>query len=301
MNRLLFPTAALGLTLALSPVSHAARHPAGRIVSHAIDSLLATDRSFGRGSAAQPGLAALSDMFDDNVVIFAVPIPGFATGKAEAAAALEKAIGVQRASTEWTPIRAGVSADGTHGFTFGYMTTRADGKPPSLAKYVSYWVKTPRGWRVRLFKRVPRPEGEVSLDPMPPSLPAKAVRAQGPGQSARFRQSLREREQAFSDAAQKIGLSAAFAQFGAADSANVGGDAAFVVGASEIAKILPATSPLRWSADQGVLVAPSGDLGVTWGYLHRNAPTPPGRLAQIPFFTIWRRASVRDPWHYVAE
>jgi hypothetical protein len=60
-------------------------------------------------------------------------------------------------------------------------------------------------------------------------------------------------------------------------------------------------SPLNWSADGGVIVSSDGDLGVTWGLLHRNGPTPPGRIAKIPFFTVWRRASPNSPWLYVVE
>jgi ketosteroid isomerase-like protein len=301
MKKLLLAAAAAGLTLALSPASRGAPHWPRVTLAGEAEGLLAADRAFSRESGSKGGLEGLEHMFADDVVIFAVPVPGFANGKAEAIAALEKAIGTKQGSTDWTPIRAGISADGTHGFTFGYMTTRIDGQPTKLAKYISYWVKTPLGWRVKLYKRRPRPDGEVSLAMMPPSIPLKTVRAGRAAASPRVQQSLKEREQAFSDLSQKIGLSAAFERFGAPDSVNVGGDAPFVVGAAEIAKVQPPTSSLRWSADQGVLVAPSGDLGVTWGYLHRNGPTPPGRLAQIPFFTVWRRAAPGEPWRYVAE
>ena len=59
-------------------------------------------------------------------------------------------------------------------------------------------------------------------------------------------------------------------------------------------------SPLTWAPD-GVLVAGSGDLGITYGYLHRVGEVPPGRLARIPWFTVWRRVSPQVPWRYVAE
>lgn len=295
-----------GALLALAgtmPAEAAARAPKARTQAAAdVEALLAADRAAGRASAAAPGLAALEAMFADDVVMFAVPVPRFAVGKAAARAALERALGTGEATSRWVPIRGGISADGTHGFTFGYMTSEMAGKPPQLAKYVSYWSRTGEAWRVRLFKRVPRPEGEVSLTTMPPSLPDRRLRWRTGAKSlAAAVESLRAREQFFSDISQRIGLSAAFGQLGASDAVNVGGDSEFVVGASEIAKVLPATSPLRWSADQGVLAAPSGDLGVTWGYLHRTGPVPPGRLAEIPFFTIWRRSAPGAPWYYVAE
>lgn len=294
--------AALTAMLASVPGAVPARPSTAPAPAAAVAELLGADRRFSEEAAKLRGAEGLARMFDEDVVIFAAPVPGFAVGKAAAGAALERALGIAEATTQWAPIRGGISADGTHGFTFGYMTSRAEGRPALLAKYVSYWVKSPAGWRVKLFKRVPRPDGPVSLAPMAPSLPKMRGGWRGrPASVAASRQSLREREQAFSDDAQKIGLSAAFARYGRTDSVNVGGDAAFVVSAAEIAKILPPTSPLRWSADQGVIVAPSGDLGVTWGYLHRTSPPPPGRLAEIPFFTIWRRDGLEAPWHYIAE
>jgi hypothetical protein len=47
-----------------------------------------------------------------------------------------------------------------------------------------------------------------------------------------------------------------------------------------------------------VLVAASGDLGITFGYIRSTTDKdqPPA-----PFFTIWRRASTAEPWRYIAE
>ena len=85
---------------------------------------------------------------------------------------------------------------------------------------------------------------------------------------------------------------------------NVGGGADFTYGNVAIGQAqggdAPAPSPLRWAPD-GVIAASSGDLGITYGYLERNGPTPPGRLARIPWITIWRREKVGQPWLYVAE
>ena len=125
---------------------------------------------------------------------------------------------------------------------------------------------------------------------------------------ASFEQSLTAAEKAFSDEAQKIGLGAAFAKHGSADAMNMGGpnDPAFVIGAEAIGKSVGAGRPadsssVSWSADSAI-VASSGDLGVTFGYIRPNAPAgtspaPP----PIPFFTIWRRANATVPWRYIAE
>ena len=57
------------------------------------------------------------------------------------------------AKVEWTPARVGLSADGRHGFTAGFMTVhRADGSVQA-AKYMAYWEKQGAGWRALAYKR----------------------------------------------------------------------------------------------------------------------------------------------------
>jgi len=159
---------------------------------------------------------------------------------------------------------------------------------------------------VAVYKRVIAEQSPASREMMPPSLPAQLVApVTDPAVIATHKTSLQAAEQAFSDEAQKIGLGAAFAKHGRADAVNVGprSSPTFVVSAAEIGKSIggDATSPLRWSADEGSLVASSGDLGVNFGYLRPNAAPPSGQPAAIPFITIWRRASPNEPWRYIAE
>jgi hypothetical protein len=62
----------------------------------------------------------------------------------------------------------------------------------------------------------------------------------------------------------------------------------------------PATvSPVSWSADRAI-VASSGDLGVTFGFIRPKAAAAEGARG-TPFFTIWRRADAKDRWRYIAE
>ena len=89
---------------------------------------------------------------------------------------------------------------------------------------------------------------------------------------------------------------------------NMGGGAraAFVVGADSIAAVVaqdePATgSSVSWAPDQGVIVASSGDLGVTIGTIVVNQPDSTGQRQTFPFFTVWHRPSLDQPWRYVAE
>ena len=127
-------SAAVLLLVALSPQS-------------AVDELLAADRAFSAASAKTDLVSGLTAMFADDVVI-PMPPGQFVDGKAAVAAALRTNADNLTARTEWAPVRGGISADGQHGFTFGYMTIhRQDGSDLPL-KYLSYWVKRPEGWRV---------------------------------------------------------------------------------------------------------------------------------------------------------
>jgi hypothetical protein len=118
--------------------------------------------------------------------------------------------------------------------------------------------------------------------------------------------SLRAAEQAFSDEAQVIGLGAAFAAHGSPDAVNMGGPATagWIVGAEAIGRGVgggaEGPSPVSWSADH-VLVASSGDLGVTFGLIVPNAAAEGAGSTGFPFFTIWRRSGPGEPWRYVAE
>jgi hypothetical protein len=142
---------------------------------------------------------------------------------------------------------------------------------------------------------------------MTPSLPERMVAVDATAAS-RFGDSLAEAERNFSRDAQRIGLGPAFAQYGSDDAMNMGGaaDTNFVIGATAIARVVsegrPAgSSPVSWGPDR-VIVASSGDLGVTIGMIYPNAPAPDGsRAAGFPFFTVWHRPNAAAPWRYIAE
>jgi hypothetical protein len=277
-----------------------------------VDELLAADRGFATRAAKTTVIPSLAVMFADDVAMpVPVPAPGFARGKARALEALEANPDNAEGRLQWAPVRGGVSADGLDGFTFGYMTlTRGDGSKLPI-KYVAYWVKKPEGWRVAVYKRVvaeQSPSGS-SRAMMPPSLPSRLVAPTTDATTiARHKASLEAAEGAFSDEAQEIGLGPAFAKHGRDDAVNVGPRTSptFVVGATEIGKSVGAgapdpTSPVAWAPDEGSLVASSGDLGVTFGFIRQNTAAPPRQMQAVPFITVWRRASRAEPWRYIAE
>jgi hypothetical protein len=270
-----------------------------------VDALLAADRAYSAQAAKTDIIGGLVPMFATRVIM---PVPGaapkFAEGIAQVVDALKANPANNGAKVEWTPIRGGISGDGQHGFTFGYMTVHRPDGSDVPAKYLSYWIRENGAWKVAAYKRSGRPAGDVSMTLMEPSLPAKLVPPTDDAATvATFERSLAAAEQAFSDEASVSGLGPAFEKFGRADAMNIGGLPSFTLGNVEIAKAVggpapKAPSPLTWKSDYRVIVASSGDLGVSIGWIHQKGNPA---AAGFPFFTIWRRDSMNAPWRYIAE
>lgn len=276
-----------------------------------VNELLAADRAFGSSSTDTTAVDALAAAFADDVAMMVgAPSPGFAKGKERAITALRSAPDNGQGHLTWAPVRGGISADGRHGFTFGYMRgQRPNDDAPTAYKYVAYWTRTADGWRIVVYKRVRANQPPETPAMMAPVLPDRFVAPLAdPAIIERHRASLEAAERAFSDEAQRIGLAAAFATHGHHDAVNVGPPnvPTFVVGAAAIGQSVGGgtptdSSPLAWAPDEGILVASSGDLGVTFGTIRRNGPTPAGQPAKIPFITVWHRATESMPWRYIAE
>lgn len=268
--------------------------------------LLEADRRYAAASRAMLLPDAMSAMWASDVI---VPAPGgvFLEGAEKALAPLRANAAAAASRASWTPIRVGVSADGLHGFTFGFMTITRPDSTKSHWKYMAYWVKRDGVWRAQVYKRAPREIETVDTTMMPASLPAKM---QAPITDAaiveRHRASLAAAEAEFSREAQTIGLGAAFTKFGSPDAVNMGPPkGGYLVGASAIGASIgegesSTSSPVSWAADYKAIVASSGDLGVTIGFIRQNQPSEPAR-PPFPFFTIWRRPNVNTPWRYIAE
>lgn len=271
------------------------------------ETLLAAEKAFAAAAAQADPVTALTAMFDPEVIMPGPP-GTLHRGIAAVTAALRANPDNLGGRLEWTPIRLGLSADGMHGFTFGFMTQRkADGTTLPL-KYMAYWLKGASGWKVLGYKRARRPEGEVSMAPMAPLLPAALVAARTGPVDLELVRSLSAAERAFSNEAQSIGLGPAFTKWGSDTAVNMGGpdSPGYVVGPVAIGKAVGAgstgkPSPVSWSTEMGV-VASSGDLGISFGYIRPNGAPPPGAPPNgSPFFTIWYRASPAGPWRYIAE
>lgn len=297
MNRSL---AALALVTAFlaSPSAQSPATPAALA-----DELIAVDRAFAASAANTNVVDTLLGMFRDDV---SMNWPkGFAIGRDEAKAALLSNAANTDSRLAWTPLRAGVSADGLHGFTLGVMTLTLPDKTVRPAKYMAYWInKDGSGWKVAAYKRAPAGAGPAPTEMWAPSLPARLVApVTDPAMIDAHRASLTAAEKAFSDDAQVMGVGPAFVKWGRDDATNFGdpNSPGFTVGAAAIGGGVGGPSPsgpttIEWSADR-VLVSSSGDLGITFGYIRaKDGSRPP-----FPFFTIWRRDSPASPWRYIAE
>lgn len=306
MKTLLVILLSLGLPSPIAPTDAVASVNRAETPAEVAQSLMEADRAYAAASSQTDMMTAMSAMLADGAMM---PTPGgtFANGKAAVLAALRATPDAATSRILWTPVRVGISADGEHGFSFGYMTqVKADSTRVPL-KYMTYWVRENGVWRALAYKRA-RSAGVTSdTVAMPAALPPQLVKATRDAATvSRFRHDVMNAENSFSAEAQKIGVGNAFARFGSRDAVNMGGPAlaTFVVGADSIAKLVTGgdmtSSPLKWGADTA-FVASSGDLGITFGVIHRNNPPAGVPPAGASFFTIWRRADPRSPWRYIAE
>ena len=267
----------------------------------AVEQLLAADRAFSDQSAnAADPVAGLSPMLDAEAIM-PYPGKGLLTGRGAVIAAFRDNPGFKEGKASWAPVRGGISADGTHGFTYGFLNISGGDPARRERKYLAYWINRPEGWRVLAYRQLVKDPGEASKDMIAPSVPAASVDpVSDPAVIAAHNQSLSAAEKAFSDRAQTVGLAAAFREFGRADAMNMWGSPGFRIGPDAIGEgFKDETGPakIHWGTDRS-FVASSGDLGISIGTI---SPNNPKEGAGFPFFTVWRRDGPDQPWRYIAE
>ena len=268
----------------------------------AVDDLLAADRAFAAASARLDPVAGITAMLDTEA---ALPLPGkgIVTGKAAIAEAFRASPAFKDGHVSWAPIRAGIAADGTQGFTYGFLTVGSGDPAKRDRKYLAYWVKRPAGWRVVAYRQQPREAGDVSTAMFAPALPGFTARPSTDAKLIAANQaSLAAAEKAFSDRAQVVGLKQAFAEYGRADAMNMYAGAGFAYGLDAVVAGFKEEGPakIHWSTEKA-FVASSGDLGVSIGMIRPNAPPKAGEPDGFPFFTVWKRDKPGAPWRYIAE
>ena len=268
--------------------------------------MLAADRAFAAAAARAPGAAdGFAPMFDAEVVM---PVPGpgsgFATGRDAVIAAFRDSPAFREGRVSWAPIRGGISADGAHGFTFGYLTLSGGDPARRNRKYLAYWIRRPAGWRVVAYRQLPRAPGAVPAAMLAPSLPAFAARATTRRATVEaHRASLHAAEQAFSDRAQIVGLRAAFREYGRADAMNMGGPGPIQSASTRSPPASPkARRPVRSAGARSAASSPRRATSASRSA--PSAPTAPSPKASPPASPSSRcgAATTRDaPWRYVAE
>ena len=275
-------------------------------------SLLDADRAFAASARSTDMISALSAMWSVGVMmpapVSAAAPRGLLVGKAAVVAAIRATPDATTSQVTWTPIRVGISADGQHGFSFGFMTQRKPESTPVALKYMAYWVHEQGAWRVAAYKRSRAAGPPTDTTMMPPALPTAITPTKRAAVGiAVLRRVVMDAESSFSAEAQRVGLGNAFATFGTTDAVNMGGEgsASYVVSAASIAALVSGgdmtASRVHWGADTA-LVASSGDLGITFGLITSNTPPADGKPASgSAFFTIWRRVGASATWRYVAE
>ena len=265
----------------------------------AVQQLIDADKAFSASATGKNVVDAIAAFLADDAKS-PKPDGTFAKSKQEIIDLLSTNPANLSGSAEWAPVRGGISADATQGFTYGFMTIHISGQPDRRAKYLAYWRKQAGGWRAIAYRRNVSSPGPISTAMRPPSVPAVMLPVRpSPQIVSKYRDSLAARERAFSARAHDVGLKQAFLDFGAPDAMNLNGGAPdFAFGPDAIAAGLPSDvpSPVIWGPDEGVVVSSTGDLGITFGYIR-----PTDSLETIPFYTIWRRDSPSGEWHYVAE
>ena len=293
----MFRTILLALIFLAAPATARPADP-----KSAVNELLAADLTFSvdAAKAADP-VAGISAMLDEEVVM---PSPkGHAIGRDAVVALFRENPSYKEGIVSWSPIRAGISADGTQGFTYGFLTVGSGDPAKRNRKYLSYWVKRGDGWRVVAYRQIPREAGNVSTDMFEPSLPAfKPKGKQNPRNSVRNQASLAAAEKAFSDRAQVVGLKKAFGEYGRKDAMNMYAGAGFAYGLDAVTANFKEEGPakIHWSTEKSY-VALSGDLGVSIGMIRPNTPPKAGEPEGFPFFTVWKRDTPDAPWRYIAE
>lgn len=305
------------LAIAFSVVVSIAGAAAAQSPQAALDELLNTERNLSQAAANLSPAEGIASLLARDGILFTRPAP--VTGRAAAVTALNANPANNGKFARWQSIRGGVSADGQHGFTIGYL--EVEGGAPATAKrrYLAYWVRGAEGWRVATMKQALQGAEEKIVASQPPALPPRFMAAD-PGSTATHKATLIAAEKAFSDRAQLVGNRQAFQEFGRADAIHVFGPNSLTVGLKAIGESHdqqaaqqpkpgpqdppPPPTTVNWSADTAI-VASSGDLGVTLGKIRQNDPSaklPPGAFPDgNPFFTIWMRDDPTQPWRYIAE
>jgi ketosteroid isomerase-like protein len=199
------------------------------------------------------------------------------------------------ARLNWATLRADVSADGTHGYTYGGgIYTRADGST-AFTRTISYWRNEGGTWKVAAMlvnlattAAQAAPDGFFGDDQGVRGAPASAGAAE--------LEAVMQADRDFAALASAQNPAIAFRDFMAPDGAMLGGPVYGPAANYELQK--NGRGRLEWEPVHGG-VAPSGDLGWTIGVATATNPDTRARNYS-KYLSIWRRQPNGD-WRYVMD
>ena len=262
--------------------------------------LLAVDRAYAEAAKSVNLIDALVAPLAPQA-IFLAPGPVFPRGPAAVRALLQATPSNALSKWAWTAIRVDVSSNGKEGYTMGYTELTQPSGVVLPGRYLSYWVKQSDGaWRIEAYKRITRAAGPVSLTPPPGfETPDDKHRRYFPNTDAESEAAAAAAaDQAFSDLAQVVGNSAAFARY-AAPTAAQSGNAASVSWEFGRTAIMAAhaSEPLGAFSWTPVFAhaAASGDLAFTVGWVFNAAGQTLGK-----YFSVWQKQNTGE-WLYVVD
>ena len=262
--------------------------------------LLAVDRAYADAAKSMNLIDALVAPLAPQAV-FLAPGPVFPRGPAAVRTLLAATPSNALSKWAWTPIRVDVSSDGREGYTMGYTELTQPSGAVLPGRYLSYWVKQSDGaWKVEAYKRIPRAAGPVSLTPPPGfETPDDKHRRYFPNTDAESEAAAAAAaDEAFSDLAQIVGNSEAFARYAAPTAAQSGNQASvsWEFGRAAIAAA-HAGEPVGIFSWTPVIAhaAASGDLAFTVGWVFNASGQTLGK-----YFSVWQKQKTGD-WLYVVD
>jgi hypothetical protein len=264
-----------------------AAHLAAQDLSHARASLRAADAAHSAAVQSLGVVEGLPSAFGENVLFLregADVVHGLAAVEADLPGSP-----LAGARLAWTNLRTDVSADGTHGYTYGGGTyTAADGTQ-RFSRTLAFWRNEGDAWRVLAFvlnlsgrPAQPVPAGFVDEDAPPVFGPMEV-------------EGMMRADRDFSAQSVAQGPAAAFRDWAAPDGILLGGP---WYGPDALYELMrPGGGHLEWTPSAAT-IAPSGDLGFTVGEATSRADD--GTLGYTKYLTIWRRQP-GGAWRFVAD
>jgi ketosteroid isomerase-like protein len=288
MRRSLVFLLLLACTTARLPAQANAAAP-GADLREARSTLLAADAA-ASDSTARAGLAEGFTAMLAGDAIYLHPGAVVMRGREAIRAFLAAQASTAGTSLRWQPLRAGVSADGRAGYTWGVSVVTvpgADGAPVTrFGRYISFWRRGGDGrWKVAANVQI-RPGSRAPLQ-TPAGWSAGAVPDTGRGGA---RAKLEQADRDFAAMGAQRGPGPAFAAF--ADPGAVTFSQQLNFGPAEIGAGFDPNDGSHWAwAPVASGAAESGDLGFTVGQAEISAPDERGQAQTFhsKYLTIWHR------------